>query len=264
MVTLQRPPPEQGRPRRARTDPASPSAFATDTSQTSRMLRNRPTSPQRSAGRHRGGDMAGSAALREDAHAMQGELVQLRHRFAPSSEVGLQLRGHRRPSSRRWRACSRSPRQGADLGDGGPARRPAEARGAPARRHGRAAGAGGEGFEFHAARSTGDARLRSRPAHRDARGRGPVLSAPRRACRGRGVHVQRVRRDTRARGICDRGRARRGRHEVSSAYGMHVMSSAIPWGSSLPAGPADGCVDELRVVVRGAGRHGSARTWRVT
>ena len=35
--------------------------------------------------------MAGSAALREDAHAMQGELAQLRHRLHRRPEVGLQL-----------------------------------------------------------------------------------------------------------------------------------------------------------------------------
>ena len=207
--------------------------------------------------------MAGSVALREDARAMQGELAQLRHRMHRRPEVGLQLPRTQETVLEALDGLPLEITTGEALtsvtavlrgGRPGPAvllRGDMDA--LPVQEE--------TGFDFtsevdgvmhacghdlHTAMLVGAARLLS--AHRDELAGDVVFmfQPGEEGYDGAGKML--------AEGVLDAAGTR-----VSSAYGMHVMSSAIPPARFITRpGPLMAASDELRVVVRGAGGHGSA------
>jgi amidohydrolase len=207
--------------------------------------------------------MAGSAALREDAHSMRGELAQLRHRLHRQPEVGLQLPRTQETVLEALDGLGLEVTTGTALtsvtavlrgGRPGPAVLLRGDMDALPVQEETGLDFSSEvdgvmhacGHDLHTAMLVGAARLLS--AHRDELAGDVVFmfQPGEEGYDGAGKML--------AEGVLDAAGTR-----VSSAYGMHVMSSAIPQARFITRpGPLMAASDELRVVVRGAGGHGSA------
>lgn len=207
--------------------------------------------------------MTRSEALREDARALQGELVQLRHQLHRHPEVGLHLPRTQETVLRSLEGLGLEVSTGTELtsvtavlrGDRpGPAvllRGDMDA--LPVQEE-----SGEEfssevdgamhacGHDLHTAMLVGAARLLS--AHRD-RLAGDVVfmfQPGEEGWDGAGYMLRE--------GVLDAAGQR-----VSSAYGMHVMTALNPRGQfTTRPGTLMSASDELRVTIRGAGGHGSA------
>ncbi|SFN87513.1 hippurate hydrolase [Geodermatophilus obscurus] len=207
--------------------------------------------------------MSRSEALREDARAMQGELVELRHRLHRQPEVGLQLPRTQETvlaaleglglevstgtSTTSVTAVLRGGRRGpAVLLRGDMDALPVQ------EETGLAFSSEVEGVmhacghDLHTAMLVGAARLLH--AHRETLAGDVVfMFQPGEEGWDGAGHML-------AEGVLDAAGQR-----VSSAYGMHVMSAMNPRGQfTTRPGTLMAASDELRVTVRGAGGHGSA------
>jgi len=242
--------------RRRRTTPA-PSPGATLTPPRDERPRLTSQDPAR------GGDMTRSAALREDAYAMHGELMQLRHELHRHPEVGLQLPWTQETVIGALDGLGLEVATGTALTSV-----TAVLRGA---RPGPAVLLRGDmdalpvqeetgldftsevdgamhacGHDLHTAMLVGAARLLH--AHRaELAGDVVFMFQPGEEGWDGAGHML-------AEGVLDAAEAR-----VSSAYGMHVMSAMSPRGQfTTRPGTLMAASDELRVTVRGSGGHGSA------
>ena len=184
--------------------------------------------------------------LREDAAAIAGELADLRHAIHREPEIGLDLpltqekvlaaldslplevsTGRRLSSVTAVLRGLAGPAEGAG---GEPGRHPAV--GAAARGHGRAAGDGTDRPAVRLAFRGRHARLRPRPAHRDAGRGGPAAVRPAGRAGGRcDLHVPARRGGPQRRGQDDRrGRTGRGR---GAASGGRVRPARVVDAASL-------------------------------
>jgi amidohydrolase len=204
-----------------------------------------------------------SQTLREDARAMQGELVQLRHQLHRRPEVGLQLPRTQETVLEALDGLGLEVSTGKELssvtavlrgGRPGPAvllRGDMDA--LPVQEETGldfASEVDGVmhacGHDLHTAMLVGAARLLS--AHRSSLAGDVVfMFQPGEEGWDGAGHMLRE-------GVLDAAGSR-----VSSAYGMHVMSAMNPLGQfTTRPGTLMAASDQLRVTVRGAGGHGSA------
>jgi amidohydrolase len=207
--------------------------------------------------------VTGSQTFREDARAMQGELVQLRHQLHRRPEVGLQLPRTQETVLAALDGLGLEVTTGTELtsvtavlrgGRPGPAvllRGDMDA--LPVQEETGldfASEVDGVmhacGHDLHTAMLVGAARLLS--AHRASLAGDVVFmfQPGEEGWDGAGYMLRE--------GVLDAAGSR-----VSSAYGMHVMSAMNPRGQfTTRPGTLMAASDELRVTVRGAGGHGSA------
>src|SRR3954452_19100699 len=213
--------------------------------------------------RARGGHVTRSQTLREDARAMHGDLVQLRHQLHRRPEVGLQLPRTQETVLKALDGLGLEVSTGKELSSV-----TAVLRGG---RPGPAVLLRGDmdalpvqeetgldftsevdgvmhacGHDLHTAMLVGAARLLS--AHRESLAGDVVFmfQPGEEGWDGAGYMLRE--------GVLDAAGAR-----VTSAYGMHVLSSATPRGQfTTRAGTLMSASDELRVTVRGSGANGPA------
>jgi hippurate hydrolase len=204
-----------------------------------------------------------SESLREDARAMQGELVELRHQLHRRPEVGLQLPHTQETVLQAIDGLGLEVTTGSDLtsvtavlrgGRPGPAVLLRGDMDALPVQEETGLDFSSEvdgvmhacGHDLHTAMLVGAARLLH--AHRDELAGDVVFmfQPGEEGWDGAGYMLRE--------GVLDAAGSR-----VSSAYGMHVMSAMNPRGQfTTRPGTLMAASDELRVTVRGSGGHGSA------